>query len=174
MNFSIFQKDDHFWASEWFILLSVPKRIPDLPYVFGQTDLSKQCRPRWDAAVRGVSSGSTLLATHPAILDTTQGSKLFCSHFWTSMVSYWNERIPLVNTVWSSATVCQSTFLPVLFSCIIFPYLHCGYILQWLYTLISVIFLLLPNFCLFVWTSEAEEIWLRFWSNKTIKRPPPT
>ena len=41
--------------------------IPYLPYVFGQTGLSKQFRPRWDAAERGVSSGSTLFATHPAI-----------------------------------------------------------------------------------------------------------
>ena len=36
-------------------------------YVFGQTDLSKLCRPRRDATDRGVSSGSTLFATHPAI-----------------------------------------------------------------------------------------------------------
>ena len=41
--------------------------IQYLPYVFGQTGLSKQFRPRWDAAERGVSSGSTLFATHPAI-----------------------------------------------------------------------------------------------------------
>ena len=40
--------------------------VPYLPYVFGQTGLSKQYRPRWDAAERGVSSGSTLFATHPA------------------------------------------------------------------------------------------------------------
>ena len=43
------------------------QKIPYLPYVFRQTGLSKQYRPRWDAAERGVSSGSTLFATHPAI-----------------------------------------------------------------------------------------------------------
>ena len=47
-------------------------------YIFGQTGLSKQCRPRSDAAKRGVWSGSTLLATHPAILYTFTGSKLTC------------------------------------------------------------------------------------------------
>ena len=44
--------------------------IPYLPYVFGQTGLSKQYRPRWDAAERGVfcgvSSGTSLFATLPA------------------------------------------------------------------------------------------------------------
>ena len=32
-----------------------------------QTDFSKQCRPRWDTTESGVSSGSTLFVTHPAI-----------------------------------------------------------------------------------------------------------
>ena len=36
--------------------------------VFGQTGQSKQCSPSSDAAKRGVWSGSTLFATHPAIL----------------------------------------------------------------------------------------------------------
>ena len=45
---------------------NITKHIPYLPYVFGQTGLSKQYRPRWDAAERGVSSGSTLFPTHPA------------------------------------------------------------------------------------------------------------
>ena len=39
-----------------------------LLYVFGKTDVSKQCRPWSDAAECGVWSGSTLFATHPAIL----------------------------------------------------------------------------------------------------------
>ena len=41
--------------------------IPCLPYVFRQPGLSKQCSPRRDATECGVSTGSTLLATHPAI-----------------------------------------------------------------------------------------------------------
>ena len=47
-----------------------------LLYVFGQTDPSKQCRRKC-----GVSSGSTMFATHPAILDTTVGSKLYMFKF---------------------------------------------------------------------------------------------
>ena len=38
--------------------------------------LSKQCRPRSDAAERGVWSGSRLFATHSAILHTLTGSKM--------------------------------------------------------------------------------------------------
>ena len=41
-------------------------RLPYLPYVFGGTSMSNQYRPWWDAAERGVSSGSILFATHPA------------------------------------------------------------------------------------------------------------
>ena len=44
--------------------------LPQLLYVFGQTGLSKQCRPRSDATERGVWSGSALFATHPAILHS--------------------------------------------------------------------------------------------------------
>ena len=40
------------------------------------TGLSKQCRPRSDAAKRGVWSGSTLFATHAAISQTLTGSKI--------------------------------------------------------------------------------------------------
>ena len=44
--------------------------------------LSKQCRPRWDAAKCGISSGSTLFATHPAIFrHTTLGGKLYLFKF---------------------------------------------------------------------------------------------
>ena len=39
-------------------------------YVFGKISLRKQCRPRPDAAERGVWSGSTLYATHQAIVYT--------------------------------------------------------------------------------------------------------
>ena len=42
----------------------------DQTTIFRQTELSKQRRTRWDAAERGVSSGSTLFVTHPVILDT--------------------------------------------------------------------------------------------------------
>ena len=56
------------------------KILPCLPYLFGQTGLSKQCRPGWDAAERGVSSGSTLFATQ--FLDTTLGSKLYLFKFY--------------------------------------------------------------------------------------------
>ena len=44
-------------------------RITVFTYAFGQTGSSKQCRLRRDATERGVSSGSTLFAIHPAILD---------------------------------------------------------------------------------------------------------
>ena len=50
--------------------------LPYLLYVFGQTGLSKQCRPRSDATERGVWSGSTLFAIHPAIMHTFSGSKM--------------------------------------------------------------------------------------------------
>ena len=52
------------------------KNIIVLPYllrVFGQTGLSKQSRPRWDAAKCGISSGSTLFATQPAIFRQNIG-----------------------------------------------------------------------------------------------------
>ena len=58
-------------------------KIPYLPYIFGQTGLSKQFRPRWDATECGVSSVSTLFATHPAIfIDTTSGSQLYWFKFY--------------------------------------------------------------------------------------------
>ena len=43
--------------------------LPYLPYVFGQTGLSKQSRPKWDTAECGFSSGSTLFVTHQAIFN---------------------------------------------------------------------------------------------------------
>ena len=43
-------------------------KLAYLFYVFVQTNLSKRYRPRSDAAKSGVWSGSTLFATHPAIL----------------------------------------------------------------------------------------------------------
>ena len=45
-------------------------------YEFGQTGLSKQCRPGSDTTEHGVWSGSTLFATHPAILHTFTGIKM--------------------------------------------------------------------------------------------------
>ena len=49
-------------------ILFIRWMLPYLPYVFGQTGLSKQCTPRWDVAERGASSGVTLYATtHSAI-----------------------------------------------------------------------------------------------------------
>ena len=50
--------------------------LPYLPYVFGKTCLSKQCRPWSDAAECGVWSGSTLFATHPEILNTFISCKM--------------------------------------------------------------------------------------------------
>ena len=47
-----------------------------LPKIFGQTVYGKQCRPRSDAAERGVRSGSILFATHPSVFDTFSGSKM--------------------------------------------------------------------------------------------------
>ena len=39
-------------------------------YVFGQTGLSKQWRPRSDTTERGIWPKSTLFGTHPTVLDT--------------------------------------------------------------------------------------------------------
>ena len=47
-----------------------------LPYLFGQTGLSKQCRPRSDATECGIWSGSTLFDTHQVILHTFTCSKM--------------------------------------------------------------------------------------------------
>ena len=52
------------------------KELPYFHYAFGQASLSKQCRPRSDAAERGVWSGSTHFAIHTAILNTLIGSKM--------------------------------------------------------------------------------------------------
>ena len=60
----------------WFLRGSDLIKLPYLLYVYGQTDLSKQCRHRSDAAERGVWSGSTLFATHSAILQTLTVSKM--------------------------------------------------------------------------------------------------
>ena len=48
-------------------------KLAYLFYVFGKTMLGKQCRPRSDAAKRGVSLGSTQFATRSAILYTFTG-----------------------------------------------------------------------------------------------------
>ena len=40
--------------------------------VLGQRGLSKPSLPRSDAAERGIRSGSTLFATHPALFKTRQ------------------------------------------------------------------------------------------------------
>ena len=42
------------------------------------SDLSKQCRPRWDVAESGISSGYTLLANHLAIFLHKYGKELRC------------------------------------------------------------------------------------------------
>ena len=55
-------------------------------YIFGQTGLSKQYKPRSDAEECSVSSGSTLFATHPAALDTSSGSKKDLLRFWDKHV----------------------------------------------------------------------------------------
>ena len=47
-------------------------KILYIHYVFRKTGLSKQCRPRLDATECSVQSGSTLFATHPAILNTNK------------------------------------------------------------------------------------------------------
>ena len=73
-----------------------PLYIPYLLYVFGQTGLSTQCRHRWDAAECGISSGSTLFATHPAIFR--QVVNCTCSNFITSMVRSCGDWILRVNT----------------------------------------------------------------------------
>ena len=60
----------------------IPNNLPYLSYVFGQTGLSKQFRPRWDAAEFGVSSGSTLFATHPAIFRHNIVLVQMLEHIW--------------------------------------------------------------------------------------------
>ena len=47
-----------------------------LLYIFEKTGLSNQCWPRSNAAERGVWSGSTLFATHPAVLQKQSVSKM--------------------------------------------------------------------------------------------------
>ena len=42
-------------------------KIYHISICIGQSGLSKQCTPRWDAAECSISSGSTLFATHMAI-----------------------------------------------------------------------------------------------------------
>ena len=51
-------------------------KLPYVLYVFIQTSLSKQCRPRSNAAEHGVWSHSTLFTTQPAILHTFTGSNM--------------------------------------------------------------------------------------------------
>ena len=69
--------------------------------VFRQTSLSKQCRPRWDAVECGISSESTLFATHPAILkQNIRKVNCVCSNFRTSMLKSWVVQIIRVYTVY--------------------------------------------------------------------------
>ena len=51
-----------------------------LLYVFGQTALSKQCRPRWDDSVTS-HLGLHCLQLDLQFLDTTLGTKLFSFKF---------------------------------------------------------------------------------------------
>ena len=60
-----------------------------LSKVFRQTGLSKQCRPRWDAAECGIWSGSALFATHP----TCRHIQLQCKYGEEWILSYWQTRI---------------------------------------------------------------------------------
>ena len=74
-----FSRADPRWLLKGFDLVKLLRFL----YVFGQRDLSKQCRPRSDAAKRGVWSGSTLFATYRAILHILLNSKI--SH----LIIYW-------------------------------------------------------------------------------------
>ena len=49
--------------------------------MFGQTDLSRQCKHRFDAAERGALSWSTLFAFRQAILDTPSVGELYLFKF---------------------------------------------------------------------------------------------
>ena len=60
-----------------------------------QTGRSKQCRPRWDAAECGISSGSTLFATLPVIFRD-QGVNCTYSNF-RSMLRSWDDLIRRAN-----------------------------------------------------------------------------
>ena len=60
----------------WFLRGFDLIKLPCFLYVFGQTDHRKQCRPRSDAGECSIWSGSTLFATHSAILHTLTGSKM--------------------------------------------------------------------------------------------------
>ena len=44
--------------------------------IFWKRGMGKKCTPWSDAAERGVWSGSTLFANHPAVLDKSTGSKM--------------------------------------------------------------------------------------------------
>ena len=84
--------------------------LPYLPYIFGQTGLSKQYRPRWDATERGVSSGSTLFATHPAIFRQHRVVNCTGSNFSTYMVRSWGVWILRINTVGAASEYPQIKF----------------------------------------------------------------
>ena len=56
-------------------VLTLRIRKDRLYSTYSDRHLSKQCRPWSDAAERGVWSGSTLFATHPAILHAFKCSK---------------------------------------------------------------------------------------------------
>ena len=73
--------------------------IPYLPYVFRQTGLSKQWRPRWDAAECGVSSGSKLFATLSNFQTQHRLVNCTCSNFRTNMGRSCGVWILEVNTV---------------------------------------------------------------------------
>ena len=82
---------DVFW---WFRF----DQIAVLLYVFGKTSLSKQRRPRSDAAICGIWSRSTLFATHPVILYTFIGRQMdLLAHLCTKCsVSYCDHSMSVV------------------------------------------------------------------------------
>ena len=60
--------------------------------MYVDTNISKQCRPRWDAAECGVSSGSSLFATHPAIFRQHLIVNCTYSNIRTRMGKSWGVR----------------------------------------------------------------------------------
>ena len=91
------------------------RKIPYLLYVFRQKDLSKQCRPRWDAAECSISSGLYCLPLYQQFLDILLGN-CTCSNFRTSMVRCWGVGILTVNTVFNWILTISS-YCSSIFSC---------------------------------------------------------
>ena len=100
-NLTTGRNQEDFWG---FYLIILPYFL----YVFGQTGLNKQCRPRSNSAERGVWSGSTLFASHPAIVHTFTDSKIHLleSSIWKNVPNLSNlSKVSYENKILSQRVV---------------------------------------------------------------------